>query len=108
MLEEVAKCVPALTPSVAKCYGTGPADVFFQRDSGEARTIVYSGGVQQGDPMGPAMFCPALRQGLKRFRLEFEGGGVGSLRVHGRYISLSALRGSRPTRFEHSPSSGES
>ncbi|CAN0567638.1 unnamed protein product, partial [Laminaria digitata] len=45
-------------------------------DSGETRTIACSSGVQQGDPMGPAMFCLALRPGLKRFRQEFEGEGV--------------------------------
>ncbi|CAN0409807.1 unnamed protein product, partial [Laminaria digitata] len=63
VLEEVANCVPALTPSVAKCYGTrpcSPADVFFRMDSEETRTIACSSGVQQGDPMGPAMFCLAL------------------------------------------------
>ncbi|CAN0597103.1 unnamed protein product [Laminaria digitata] len=37
-------------------------------DTGETRTITCSSGVQQGDPMGPAMFCLALRPGLKRFR----------------------------------------
>ncbi|CAN0448122.1 unnamed protein product, partial [Laminaria digitata] len=67
VLEEVANCVPALTPLVAKCCGTRPADVFFRMDSGETRTIACSSDVQQGDPMGPAMFCLALRQGLKRF-----------------------------------------
>ncbi|CAN0458038.1 unnamed protein product, partial [Laminaria digitata] len=71
VLKEVANCVPALTPSVAK-----PADVFFRMDSEETRTIACSSGVQQGDPMGPAMFCLALRPGLKRFRQEFEGEGV--------------------------------
>ncbi|CAN0586918.1 unnamed protein product, partial [Laminaria digitata] len=76
VLEEVANCVPALTPLVAKCYGTRPADVFFRMDTGETRTTVCSSGVQQGDPMGPAMFCLALRPGLKRFRQEFEGEGV--------------------------------
>ncbi|CAN0545524.1 unnamed protein product, partial [Laminaria digitata] len=30
VLEEVANCVPALTPLVSKCYGTRPADVFFR------------------------------------------------------------------------------
>ncbi|CAN0455442.1 unnamed protein product, partial [Laminaria digitata] len=69
--EEVANCVPALTPSVAKCYDT-PAGVFFRMDSEETRTIACSSGVQQGDPMGPAMFCLALRPGLKRSRQEFE------------------------------------
>ncbi|CAN0452726.1 unnamed protein product, partial [Laminaria digitata] len=76
VLEEVANCVPALTPLVSKCYGTRPADVFFRMDSGGTRTIACSSGVQQGDPMGPAMFCLALRPGLKRFRQEFEGEGV--------------------------------
>ncbi|CAN0560206.1 unnamed protein product, partial [Laminaria digitata] len=33
-------------------------------------------GPARGDPMGPAMFCLALRPGLKRFRQEFEGEGV--------------------------------
>ena len=76
MLAEAANCVPALTPFVAKCYGTRPADVFFRVDSGETRTIACSSGVQQGDPMGPAMFCLTLRPGLKRFREEFEREGV--------------------------------
>ncbi|CAN0569175.1 unnamed protein product, partial [Laminaria digitata] len=53
-----------------------PADVFFRMDSEETRTIACSSGVQQGDPMGPEMFCLALRPGLKRFRQEFEGEGV--------------------------------
>ncbi|CAN0592515.1 unnamed protein product, partial [Laminaria digitata] len=69
VLEEVAKVL-------AKCYGTRPADVFFRMDSGETRTIACSSGIQQGDPMGPAMFCLALRPGLKRFRQEFEGEGL--------------------------------
>ncbi|CAN0095586.1 unnamed protein product, partial [Laminaria digitata] len=76
VLEEVANCVPALTPLVAKCYGTRPADVIFRMDSGETRTITCSSGVQQWDPIGPATFCLALRLGLKRFRQEFEGEGV--------------------------------
>ena len=78
MLKEVANCVPALTPLVAKCYGTRPVDVFFPLDPGETRTIACSSGVQQGDPMGPAMLCLALRPGLKRFRQEFEGEGLGA------------------------------
>ena len=76
VLAEAANCVPALMPFVSKCYGTRPADVFFRVDSGETRTIACSSGVQQGDPLGPAMFCLALRPGLKRFREEFEREGV--------------------------------
>ena len=71
VVAEAANYVAALTPFAAKCSGTRPTDVIFRMDSGETRTIVCSSGVQQGDPMGPAMFCPALRPGLKRFREEF-------------------------------------
>ena len=68
--------MPVLTPFVVKCYGTRSADVFFRIDSGGTRTIACSNGVQQGDPVGPAMFCLALRPGLKRFREELEIEGV--------------------------------
>ena len=55
-----------------------PAGVFFRMDSGETKKIACSSGVQQGDPMGPAMFWLALRPGLKRFRDAFEEEGVGA------------------------------
>ena len=67
MLAEVNNCVPALTPLVAKCYGTRPAAVCFLMDSKETRTIACSSDIQQRDLMGPAMLCLALRPGLKRF-----------------------------------------
>ena len=41
-------------------------------DSGERRTIDYSSEVQQGDTMGPALFCMPLLPVLKRTREEFE------------------------------------
>ena len=76
VIAEVANCIPALTSLVPKCYVTRPADVFFRMDSGEAGTIACSSRVQEGGPMEPAIFCLALRPGLKRFREEFEGEGV--------------------------------
>ena len=56
VLAEVGNWVPALTLFVVNCYGARPAGVFFRMDSGENRMIPCSGGVQHGDPMGPAMF----------------------------------------------------
>ena len=76
VLAETTNCVPALTPFVAKYYGTRPADVFLRMDSGETRTIACSNGVQQGYPTRPAVFYLALRPGLKRLREEFEREGV--------------------------------
>ena len=76
MLAEAATCVPALTPFVAKCYGEMSAPVFFQMESGERRKINCSSGVQQGDAMGPALFCMPLLPVLKRTRAESEPRGV--------------------------------
>ena len=42
------------------------------------RVNIRSSGVQLGEPMGPAIFCLALRPGLKRFRDAFEEEGVGA------------------------------
>ena len=76
VLAEATTCVPALTPFVARCYGERSATVFFQMDSGERRKIDCSGGVQQGDAMGPALFCMRLLPVLKRTPEEFEQRGV--------------------------------
>ena len=60
VLTEAATCVPALTPFVAKCHGERSAPVFFQMDSGEKHRTDCFSGVQQGDAMGPALFCMPL------------------------------------------------
>ena len=66
---DVANCVPAISRLVVRCYGTRPADVGFWVPSKKTKTIAYSSGVEQGGSMG-------FRQGLKRFRKEFDGEGV--------------------------------
>ena len=78
VLAEVAICAPALTSFAAKCYGERSAPVFFQMESGERRKIECSSGAQQGDTMGPALFCIPLLPVLKRTRVEFESKGVGA------------------------------
>ena len=76
MLEQMAACTPALTGFVAKCYGERPASVFFEMDSGERTNRECSRGVQQGDAMGPALFCLPLRLVPTRVRKEYESQGV--------------------------------
>ena len=66
VLAEAATCVPALTPFVAKYNSERPAPVFLQMDSGERLGIDCFSGVQQGDAMGPALFCMPLLPVLKR------------------------------------------
>ena len=62
--------MPALTPLVAKCYGTRPADVFFRMDSGETRTIARPSGVHLGDPMEPANILPGVATEAEAFERE--------------------------------------
>lgn len=68
--------VARLTPVLAKCYGEGSAVAFFSISWGEHRTIACSRGVQQGHPVGSAMFCLSLSPGLKYFRAAREEAGV--------------------------------
>ena len=72
VLTKAVICVPALTPLVARCYGEISSLVFSQTESGGRRKIDSSSGVQQGDAMGPAMFCMPLLPVLKRIRAEVE------------------------------------
>ena len=83
VLAGVAYCVPALTPLVAQCYGTRPADVLFRMDSGETRTIACSSEVQQADP---GNVLSGVATGAEAFQREICGRS-GSLRVHGRCLS---------------------
>ena len=64
MLAEAANCVPALTPFVAKYYGTRSAGVFFRMDSGEtspapgvsSREIPWAGNGLSGVTTGAEAF----------------------------------------------------
>ena len=67
MFAEAAICVPALTSFVATCYGKRSDPVFFQIESGKRLNIEHcSSSVQQGDSMGPELFCMPLLPVLKR------------------------------------------
>ena len=106
VLVEVANYVPALTPFVARCHGTRPADVFFRMNSRETRTIPRSSGVQQGDPMEPAMFFLPCDQdygvsGRNSREKEWKPSFTWTM-------SLLALCESRPTRLMPLPSSDDS
>ena len=68
ILEQVAVSTPALTGFVTKCYSERPTSVFL--DSGERIKLECSLWVQQGDAMGPALFCLPLRPVLVRVREE--------------------------------------
>ena len=71
-------------------------------ESRERRKIDCSSGVQQGDAMGPALFCKPLFPVLKRTRAEFELRGVeafaylddisiGNMENHTRYCGSRTL-----------------
>ena len=76
MLEELPTRAPGLAPFVAKCYGGKPADVLFTMESGERRNIPSSTGVQQGDALGPALFCMPLGTVMEKVREIYEPKGV--------------------------------
>ena len=52
VLAEVASFVPALTPFVAKCYGTRPVGVFFRLVSGEPERSLAQAVFNKETPWG--------------------------------------------------------
>ena len=76
MFKEITRVAPRLAPLVAKCYGGPPADVFFELDSRERRTIASKTGVQQGDALGPALFCMPVGTAMRSTREAFGELGV--------------------------------
>ncbi|CAB1109091.1 unnamed protein product [Ectocarpus sp. CCAP 1310/34] len=57
IMAQAAKNVPDLVGYIARCYDEIPAKAIYTMDSGERRTIECKSGVQQGDGMGPPLFC---------------------------------------------------
>ena len=71
---EVVNCVPERSRRIWPSAVVPDQLTLFSRiDSGETRTITCSHGIQEGYPMGPELFCLALRPGMKCFGENIEG-----------------------------------
>ena len=106
-LEEVANGVLVLTPLVAECYGTRPADVFFRIDSSGHQDDRLLQRCPARAPHGTSNVLPGVVTGAEVIPAGIrEREGVEAF-VYVADVSLG-LTGSRPTRLEHSPSSAES
>ena len=64
MLQAISDVIPELYPFVHAAYGR-PSSLFH----GEA-TIFSQEGVQQGDPLGPMLFCLTIHPMLKNLKSE--------------------------------------
>ena len=73
-VSEAAKSAPqvGLVGYIARCYEKIPAKAIYEMDSGEHRTIECKSGAQQGDGMGPPLFCLALVPIVSKLRSKYE------------------------------------
>lgn len=85
ILEQCQECLPELVPWVQWCYGS-PSLLFYS----SSLTLKSSTGVQQGDPLGPLLFCLALRPLIDHIR---EAGG-NHLHFHRWYLDDGVIVGS--------------
>jgi len=69
VLEAVAEHRPDILAFTESAYGS-PSQLWV----GDDRIIASAEGVQQGDPLGPLLFCLALDKPLKEARCEFTSG----------------------------------
>lgn len=65
MLTEVVKFSPDIFPFVYQCYGK-PSFLMFGKE-----VILSRSGVQQGDPLGPLLFCLTINNLIKSLRSRF-------------------------------------
>ena len=66
-MDEVATRFPSLSPFVSLCYGASSVLLFVDRH------LASTSGVQQGDPLGPLLFCLAIHPVLRRISEECPG-----------------------------------
>ncbi|CAB1119445.1 unnamed protein product [Ectocarpus sp. CCAP 1310/34] len=76
IMAQAAKSVPDLVGYIARCYDEIPAKAIYTMDSGERRTIECKSGVQQGDGMGPPLFCFILVPIVLKLRAKYDHLGV--------------------------------
>ena len=65
MLAAVSALAPTLLPFVHSAYSS-PSSLFW-----DGRSLLSAEGVQQGDPLGPLLFCLTLYQLHSRVKSEF-------------------------------------
>ena len=76
IMAQAAKSTPGLVGYIVRCYDEIPAKAIYEMDSGERRTIECKSGVQQGDGMGPPLFCFTLVPIVSKLRVKYEPLGV--------------------------------
>lgn len=76
IMAQAAKSTPGLVGYIARCYDEVPAKAMYEMDSGERRAIECKSGVQQGDGMGPPLFCFVLVPIVSKLRAKYEPLGV--------------------------------
>ena len=76
IMAQVTKSTPGLVGYIARCYDEIPAKAIYEMDSGERRVIECKSGVQQGDGMGPPLFCFVIAPIASKLRPKYEPLGV--------------------------------
>lgn len=76
IMAQAAQSTPGIVGYIARCYDEIPAKAFYEMDSGERRAIECRSGVQQGDGMGPPLFCFVLVPIVSKRRTKYEPLGV--------------------------------
>ncbi|CAM9687071.1 unnamed protein product, partial [Choristocarpus tenellus] len=93
-VEALPETIPGLLPYVSKVYGN-TRNLLFPLDEGGTKIVPSRSGAQQGDPLGPILYCMATHKALQQVQSVFGPQGV-SFRRYLDDTSISA-RGINPT-----------
>ncbi|CAM9815541.1 unnamed protein product, partial [Choristocarpus tenellus] len=76
-IQALPETLPGLVPYVSKVYGN-TRNLLFPLDEGGTKILPSRSGVQQGDPLGPLLYCMATHKALQQVQSVFGPQGVSS------------------------------
>ncbi|CAN0044830.1 unnamed protein product, partial [Choristocarpus tenellus] len=76
-IQALPETLPGLLPYVSKVYGN-TRNLRFLLDEGGTKILPSRSGTQQGDPLGPLLYCMATHKALQQVQSVFGPQGVSS------------------------------
>ncbi|CAM9796771.1 unnamed protein product, partial [Choristocarpus tenellus] len=76
-IRALPEAIPGILPYVSKVYGN-TRSFLFPLDEGGTKILPLRSGAQQGDPLGPLLYCMATHKALQQVQSVFGPQGISS------------------------------
>ncbi|CAM9674099.1 unnamed protein product, partial [Choristocarpus tenellus] len=76
-IQNLPETIPGLLPYISKVYGN-TRNLLFPLDEGGTKILPSRSGAQQGDPLGPLLYCMVTHRALQQVQAVFGPQGISS------------------------------